>query len=77
MTFAVVQRTWDPETVPGKDRAGILRVETVGVFTTLEQADAVAKACAGNYQAHGHNKKGGYWWGRDEKFRYTFAVEVR
>ena len=77
MTFAVVQRTWDPEAIPGKDAAGVLRVETVGVFTTLEQANIVAKACAGNYQAHGHNEKGGYWWGRDEKFRYTFAIEAR
>ncbi len=77
MAFAVVQRTWDPETVPGKDRAGILRVEMVGVFTSWEQAEAAAKAYACNYQAHGHNKKGGYWWGRDEKFRYTFTVETR
>ncbi len=77
MTFAVVQRTWHPETVPGKGAAGILRIETLGVFATWEYAEAAAKACACNYQAHGHNKTGGYWWGRDEKFRYTFTVEVQ
>ena len=76
MTFAVVQRTWDPDTVPGKGAAGVLRVETLGVFTTQDQAEATAKAVAGNYQAHGYNRRGGYWWGRDEKFRYTFAIEV-
>ncbi len=77
MAFAVVQRTWDPEAIPGKDRTGILRVETLGLFTLWEQAEAVAKASARNYQAHGHNRKAGYWWARDEKFRYTFAVETR
>ena len=77
MAFAVVQRTWGPETVPGKGQAGILRIETVGVFTSWEQAEAAAKACAGSYQAHGHNKKNSYWWSRDEEFRYTFAIEAR
>ncbi len=43
----------------------------------MGQANAMAKACAGNYQAHGYNKKGRYWWGRDEEFRYTFAVETQ
>ena len=77
MAFAVVQRTWHPETVPGEGTAGVLRIETLGVFATWEQAEAAAKACACSYQAHGHNKTGGYWWGRDEEFRYTFAVEVQ
>ena len=77
MIFAVVQRTWHPDAVPGQRGTGVLRVETLATYPTRGEAESTAKATAAGYAAHGYNRKQDYWWARDEKFRYTFAVEPR
>ena len=75
--FDVVQRTWDPESIPGRRHLGAVRMETVATCPTLGEAEAAAKARAAAYAAHGYNRQRGYWWGRDDRFRYTFVVEAR
>ena len=77
MLFDVVQRTWGPESVPGRQRLGALRMETIATCPTLGEAAAAAKASAAVYVAHGYNRQQGYRWGRDDRFRYTFMIEVR
>ncbi len=77
MPFDVVQRTWGPESVPGRRGLGALREETIATCATLAEAEAAAKASAARYEAHGHNARRGYWWGRDDRFRYTFVIEAR
>jgi hypothetical protein len=77
MLFNVVQRTWHPDTVPGQRGPGVLRVETIATYSTWSEAEVTAKTTAAGYAAHGYNKEQGYWWGRDDRFRYTFAIETR
>jgi hypothetical protein len=77
MAFAVVRRTWGPDSIPGVRRTGspALDTRTVALADTREQADRLARTSVLAFAAKGYNMRLGYWWGRDTRFRYTFAVE--
>ena len=52
-------------------------MDTIATCPTLGEAAAAAKAGTARYAAHGDNRKRGSSWRRDDRFRYTFAIELR